>query len=252
MLGYQRFQKLFLSFDENVNSKTDSGDKNGAVKNVLYGFTKEYFVELATHAWMRSQGNSYEEKLSTTHAYLEQMAGWLGYDGMRNLSSDKPLGQQLLNIYDDIRKRIPKRVFLARWYPKVSDGDQKTRADNRLRLLRQLVETELHLELIDLGTEEGGTELIHHKMYGAIASSDIFIADLTGLRPNVMIELGYALKHHEKRRLLLYFQPTPSMDNPPFDVSSFRYERIAEAADIPDALRGNIEAILKNASSGIV
>ena len=89
-------------------------------------------------------------------------------------------------------------------------------------------------------------------MYEAIASADIFLADLTGHRPNVMIEIGYALKHHEKGRLLLYFNAIPNFENPPFDVSGFRYEPIAEAADIPDALRGHINTILEEARAGVI
>jgi len=171
---------------------------------------------------------------------------------MRSLSSGKPLGKQLLTIYDEVRRRIPKRVFLARWYPKDTDGEQKVRAQRRLEQLRALVEGELKLELVDLGTEEGGTDLIPKKMYDAIASADIFVADLTGHRPNVMIEMGYALKHHERGRLLLYFEPTAGMDSPPFDVSSFRYELITQAADIPNALRGHIQTILEEASAGVI
>jgi hypothetical protein len=212
----------------------------------------EYFVELATHVWMQLPEAEYDEKLNKTYNYLEQMAAWLGHDGMRDLRNDEPLGRQLLRIFEEVRKRIPKKVFLARWYPKDSDGEQKTRAERRLQQLRHLIQNELNLELIDLGTKEGGTDLIHPLMYSAIGSSDIFIADLTGHRPNVMIELGYALKQHEKGRLLLYFEPSPGLDNPPFDVSSFRYERIAQAADIPDALQGHIQAILAEAAAGVI
>jgi len=42
------------------------------------------------------------------------------------------------------------------------------------------------------------------------------------------------------------------MDNPPFDVSSFRYELITQAADIPNALRGHIQIILQEASAGLI
>jgi hypothetical protein len=141
-------------------------------------------------------------------------------------------------------------VFLARWYPTVKDGEHRTRADNRLTQLKQLVETELGLELIDMGTEEGGTYLIHPKMYEAIGSSEIFIADLTGLRPNVMIELGYALHHQGTKRLLLIFNPFSDATTVPFDTNSFRYEQIGEAADIPNKIRGHLQEILNAAKEG--
>lgn len=53
-----------------------------------------------------------------------------------------------------------------------------------------------------MGTEEGGAFPIHSRMYEAIASSDIIICDLSGQRPNVYVEAGYALKHHEANRLI--------------------------------------------------
>ncbi len=186
------------------------------------------------------------------HEYLRDMAKWMGTDGLRGLSTEKPLGHQLTEIYDAVRSRVPKKVFLARWYPKVADGDHKTRADNRLAALKQLVETQLSLELVDLGTEEGGTYLIHPKMYKAIGSSEIFIADLTGLRSNVMIELGYALNHQGTKRLLLMFDPFGDAQSIPFDTSSFRYEKISEAADIPGKLKGHLEEILASAKAGVI
>lgn len=47
-------------------------------------------------------------------------------------------------------------------------------------------------------------------MYHDIRECDIFIADLTGARHNVMIEVGYALKHIDTGRMVFYFQETDS------------------------------------------
>ena len=211
----------------------------------------DYFLELATHVWMRTDPVAqHDARLSVTRDYLRDMARWMGADGLRGLSTGKPLGRQLTEIYDAVRSRVPKKVFLARWYPKVADGEHKTRADNRLAQLKQLVENELGLELVDMGTEEGGTKLIHPAMYDAIGSSEIFIADLTGLRPNVMIELGYALNHQGTKRLLLMFNPFGTAMTVPFDTNSFRYEQIGEAADIPNALRKHLKEIVGAAGEG--
>jgi hypothetical protein len=189
--------------------------------------------------------------MAETVAYLREMAKWMGSDGMRGLTTGKPLGKQMIEIYDAVRSRIPKKVFLARWYPTANDGEQLQRANNRLDALRELVESELHLQLIDMGTQEGGTFPIHEAMYQAILSSEIFIADLTGLRPNVMIELGYALHHMKTGRLLLLFNPiAPPADKVPFDTNTFRYEQINEAADIPGRLRAHLQEILEKAAAG--
>lgn len=92
---------------------------------------------------------------------------------------------------------------------------------------------------------------IHQTMYHEISISDIFVADLTGLRPNVMIELGYALRDHQpKGRMLLIFNSIPAADKMPFDTTTFRYEPISEAADIPNALRKHFNAIVEDAKAG--
>jgi hypothetical protein len=212
----------------------------------------DYFIELAGHVWMKSNPTDlHSKRLADTVDYLRSMARWMGIDGMRGLTVDKPLGRQLTEIYDAVVSRVPKKVFLARWYPDVNDGEQKQRATNRYQLLKELVES-LGLELVDLANKTGGTYEIHHTMYREIRSSDIFIADLTGLRPNVMIELGYALQSHQPQgRMLLMFNPIPApADKVPFDTNTFRYEEIGEAADIPSALKKHLDDILEKARLG--
>lgn len=200
---------------------------------------------------MRSApGAPHAERLAQSRDYLRDMARWMGTDGLRGLSIGKPLGRQLTEIYEAVRSRVPKKVFLARWYPPDENAEQKKRASNRLKVLKDLVERELGLKLEDMGTKEGGTYLIHPKMYEAIGSSEIFVADLTGLRPNVMIELGFALHHQHTQRLLLLFNPIKGAKKVPFDTSSFRYEEIGEAQDIPNKLKGHLVEILRAAREG--
>jgi len=101
-----------------------------------------------------------------------------------------------------------------------------------------------------MGTRKGGTFPIHEKMYEAIAGSHIIVVDLTGARPNVCVEAGYALRDHDKDRLIFLFQPTDSAPRVPFDLNTFRYEQIAEAADIPDQLKPHLLEILRGAAVG--
>ncbi|EDZ42992.1 conserved hypothetical protein [Rhodobacteraceae bacterium HTCC2083] len=108
---------------------------------------------------------------------------------------------------------------------------------------------DIGLELVDMGTEEGGTFPIHTKMYEAIASSDIIICDLTGHRPNVFIEAGYALSHHEKNKLIFLFEPKNEGDSVPFDLNTFKYVQITQAAEIPNRVGSEIEAILRSAGA---
>ena len=156
----------------------------------------------------------------------------------------------VINIFDKVYENIPKKVFLARWYPPESKVMDFKSANYRLEALRELVEDDLGLKLIDLGSEIGGTYHIHTKMFDDIKNSDIFIADLTGNRHNVMIEFGYALKHIGTGRMLLYFQPTEECPTVPFDTNDFRYECISEAAEIKMKLKPHLQEILDKASSG--
>ena len=100
-----------------------------------------------------------------------------------------------------------------------------------------------------MGTEEGGTFPIHKKMYEAIASSDIIICDLAGQRPNVFVEAGYALRHHEKEKLIFLFEPKNEFDRVPFDLNTFKYVQITQAAEIPNCIGSEIEAILQNSGA---
>jgi hypothetical protein len=193
-----------------------------------------------------------KEKVRWTVDYLDRIGHWLGSQGITNLLNPLSPTEQLLETFKAAQSRIPKRVFLARWYPEQDAPDGvHSKATLRLQQLQQTLTTikELHdimLELIDMGTEEGGTFPIHSKMYDAIASSDIIICDLTGHRPNVYVEAGYALKHHEKNRLIFLFEPANDDDKVPFDLNTFKYVQITQAAEIPNKLRPEIESILRD------
>ena len=163
--------------------------------------------------------------------------------------------EQLLKTFKAAQSRIPKRIFLARWYPPLdAPNDAHHRANLRLQQLRQTLtnlqqQHGIGLELIDMGTEEGGTFPIHSRMYEAIASSDIIICDLTGHRPNVYVEAGFALKHHESNRLIFLFEPNSEEDTVPFDLNTYKYLQVNQAAEIPNRLMPELEAILQDSGA---
>jgi hypothetical protein len=107
-----------------------------------------------------------------------------------------------------------------------------------------------HLKLEDMGTQKGGTFPIHAKMYEAISSSDIILVDLTGVRPNVCVEAGFALNNHEKNRLIFIFQSSERLIDIPFDLNTFRYEPFKDTGEIPGKIKPHISEILKSASIG--
>ncbi len=216
----------------------------------------ELFIELAARVWKTTpESDDHNTRVNAAVVYLEQLAAWLGKDGLVDLKEGSSLSKQILDVYSTVRTRIPKKVFLARWYPRAEDGEELTKADLRLGQIRQVladIETDegVNLELKDLGTQTGATFPIHTEMYDAIASADIILIDLTGLRPNVCIEAGYALRNHEKNRLIFIFQPNGDHAEVPFDLNTYRYELFNDTGEIPGKIKPHIMTILRGAAVG--
>lgn len=214
------------------------------------------FFELAARVWRESEGNDHDQKVRYAVGYLDRIGNWLGGQGITNLLNPLSPAEQLLEIFKAAQSRIPKRVFLARWYPpQDAPYDAHNRANLRLQQLRLTLtniqqEQGIALELVDMGTEEGPTFPIHARMYEAIASSDIIICDLTGHRPNVYVEAGYALQH-ERNRLIFLFEPHNGEDKVPFDLNTYKYVPITQAAEIPNKVTPEILAILRLAGAVI-
>ena len=157
----------------------------------------------------------------------------------------------IINVFDKVYENIPKKVFLARWYP-AEDNPNYKKAVQRREAIGKVLDA-FNLNIVDLGTQDGATYDIRTAMYTEIGASDIFIADLTGCRHNVMVEVGYALNSNkisfdelnpDKGRMLFYFAPTTDYADPPFDLSGFRYERIDDSAEIESKVKPLIESIL--------
>lgn len=254
-----------IAMDEDITQDrrtltTFAGELFAALADISTRLTVNYpslcrtygFFELAARVWREAVGEDHEEKVRWSVDYLDRIGHWLGGQGITNLLDPLSSADQLLKIFKAAQSRIPRRVFLARWYPPLdAPNDAHNKANLRLQQLRQTLTNILHqhaisLELVDLGTEEGGSFPIHNKMYEAIATSDIIICDLTGHRPNVYIEAGFALNHHEKNRLIFLFEPNGIDDRIPFDLNTFKYVQISQAAEIPNRLSAEIVAILRS------
>ena len=222
----------------------------------------KFFVELAALAWDEAKAiDPPDERINAAVRTLEEMGRWLGQDGFCQIEAKRSLAQQLLDIYTKVRARVPKRIFLSRWYPNDTDGDEKRKARLRKemidRTLNDLRQQGINFDLDDPGTLTGGTFLIPREMYDAIERNDIILIDLSGVRPNVCIEAGYALERPNSNRLLFLFQPTEATQNnpeytrPPFDLAAYRYERIADAAEIPEKLKPHLEQIYRAAANAV-
>lgn len=169
--------------------------------------------------------------------------GFLSWVKKNNIGSVENLHiNDVINLYDEIYEHVPKKVFLARWYPADTDPEYNNSV-HRINALKEVI-TELGLDLTDLGTRDTGTFDIREVMYRDIRDCDIFIADLTGARHNVMVEVGYALKHIDTGRMLFYFQETKDCPKVPFDVNHFSYDQIFDSAEIKEKTKARIQTIL--------
>ncbi len=178
--------------------------------------------------------------------------GFLSWVKRNNIGNVEQLHiNDVISLYDEIFEHVPKKVFLARWYPSEErDGkDEADRANCRIAAMKELAE-ELNLELVDLGTCTTGTFDIRNKMYKDIRECDIFIADVSGARHNVMIEIGYALKHVDTGRMVFYFQKSDKCPQVPFDVSHLAYDEIVDSGEIKTKTKKRLETILAQAKCG--
>ena len=175
--------------------------------------------------------------------------GFLSWIKKNNIGNVEKLHiEDVINLYDEIYEHVPKKVFLARWYPAETDPAY-AKSVHRINAIKKVAE-ELKLELTDLGTIDTGTFDIRKVMYQDIKDCDIFVADLTGARHNVMIEVGYALKHIDTGRIVFYFQETDTVKNVPFDVNHFSYDKIVDSAEIETKTKARILTILEQAKNG--
>ena len=156
--------------------------------------------------------------------------------------------KEVLRIFDSVYENLPKKLFLARWYPE--SGVEKRRADARFEALQSVAKAE-NLELIDMEHMRRGSFSIRDAIDQELPTSDLFVADMTGLRPNVMVEIGMALHHLPKNRVLFYMQKAedvPGMkgpiEDPPFDLSGYSYVKIVDSAEIESLVRPRIKGIL--------
>ena len=131
--------------------------------------------------------------------------GFLSWVKKNNIGNVKIIHiEDVISLYDEIYLHVPKKAFLARWYPAGTDP-AFTQSVHRVTAIKDVCQ-ELQLELTDLGTRTDRAFDIREVMYRDIRDCDIFIADLTGARHNVMVEVGYALQYVGTGRMVFYFQ----------------------------------------------
>ncbi len=177
--------------------------------------------------------------------------GFLSWIKKNNIGNIEYLHvEDVINLYDEIYKHVPKKVFLARWYPSETD-DEYTSSVHRLTAIKE-VANELNFELVDLGTRDTGTFDIRSVMYHDIRECDIFIADLTGARHNVMVEVGYALRYIDAGRMLFYFKKTENCKTVPFDVSGFSFDTIEDSNEINTKVKPRLQRILNDSIDAII
>ena len=165
------------------------------------------------------------------------------------LNSHPPDAPQLWRLYEAKCARVPSKLFLARWNP----GNDHTRADaqrslHRLEAIQNTIEQlkaeGVYLQLCDIDSRRGGTYPIALEVWREIETSEIMLIDLTGERPNVMLEAGYALKLHPKGRLLFMFHIVNGSE-PPSNLKGFDIVTFHDTAEILGKLKSRLSNIAR-------
>ncbi len=184
--------------------------------------------------------------------HLDKYSNFIKWIAKNHISEASNVNiDDIISIFDRIYDNAPKKIFLARWYPSEEhDGKiEASRAECRVNAVKEIV-NELNLNLTDLGTRETGTFDIREVMYHDIRECDVFVADLSGARHNVMIEVGYALKHMDTGKMLFYFQESDKCKSVPFDVSHLNYVPIIDSGEIKDKVGTRLRVMLEQAKLG--
>lgn len=240
LYGFLLSNNIIEEKDESVNTvKTQLVDIERALAESQITATTSNIAVIGTLAYYR---------LTNEFKYR----GFLSWIKKNNIGNVEKLHiSDVINLYNEIFSHVPKKAFLARWYPSAeNDGENETnKAKCRIEAMKEVAK-ELKLDLTDLGTRETGTFDIREVMYRDIRECDIFIADLTGARHNVMVEVGYALKHVKTERMLFYFQESDKCKTVPFDISHLNYVLIVDSSDIRTKVKEHIQNILTQAKNG--
>lgn len=179
-----------------------------------------------------------KEQASASGEY-ERFCTWFQKNDFSKIENIK--AKELVAIFDEVNQKLPKQLFLARWYPE--EDKEKRKAAARYSAMERVAQ-KCNLKLIDMEHASGGTFSIRDMIDKAIPESDLFVADLTGARPNVMLEVGMALHHIKNNRVLFYFQPTDEVSSVPFDLTGFRHEIIVDSEEIVSKVEPHIKTIL--------
>ena len=103
------------------------------------------FFELAARVWRDADGEDHESKVRWCVEYLDRIGHWLGAEGITNLLNPLSPAQQLLETFRAAQNKIPKRIFLARWYPpNDAPNDAYNKANLRLQQLQEVLNTITH------------------------------------------------------------------------------------------------------------
>lgn len=111
-------------------------------------------------------------------------------------------------------------------------------ADNVLKGLIRPVCNSFEYEVVRID-ELAGSKSIPSEIFSHLDDDDLVIADITGLNPNVLLELGYRMK---TAKPYVIIRDKDDTDSTPFDIASIRYHSYGL---MPDDLSDAIAVLSK-------
>lgn len=133
-----------------------------------------------------------------------------------NFTSRKPVGQRVNTIIDLLEDLEKPSAFAIRLLdPECEDYDDVENFFNEI--VRPVIEDEFGYKLIIIdGSQPYKYPRIDQEIFEKLHRSGFVLADITGMRPNCLIELGYALGRGLPTMLMV-----KKGNRHPFDIASF-------------------------------
>jgi len=163
-----------------------------------------------------------------------------------------------------------KKVVFYSWQSDLLNGTNRTLIEDALKnAAKEIMNEEADIEaVIDRDTQGvAGAPNIATAIFEKISSADIFVADVSIIgkakkrsvpNPNVLIELGYALKALGHERIILIFNTAfGKVENLPFDLRMHRTltydcsESVSDRSQIKKNLTDNLKSALLTGFSSI-
>ncbi|HKO97084.1 MAG TPA: hypothetical protein VJU86_08835 [Pyrinomonadaceae bacterium] len=155
----------------------------------------------------------------------------------RTRNGERPIGEVVAAIIDLLNALTPPRVFYVRL---LNDSlPDYTSVESFFRNTVDVLVRELGYEPLEMGTGKNEFAWMNQAIFDSLHHSSVVLIDLTALRPNCFMELGYALGN--KQRVIVTARDDTKISFDAFALEAFLWNLAEESAKSVDRLRTHWE-----------